>query len=365
MRDGGQNSGTGEGGFGALGRLSIALGGIWIAQRALGAKPSTSFAPVAVADARGSGDGVGGRDERNGAGDPKPQSTAGRGADSPDDIPARGWKEIVFRVWEEIGNDRVVAVAAGVTFYVLLAIFPAITALVSVYGLFADPSTIQQHLASISSLVPGGAMDVIGGQIERIVSQGEGTLGFALALGLGTSLWSSNAGMKAMFDALNVAYGEKESRGFIALNATSLAFTAGMLAFALLALASAIVIPIALKYVGLGSTVETLISWLRWPVLLVVLVFGLALLYRFGPTRKKPHWQWITVGSGFAGIAWMVASAGFSWYAANFGSYNETYGTLGAAIGFMTWVWISVTVILVGAELNSEVEAQAKGSSEA
>jgi membrane protein len=179
---------------------------------------------------------------------------------------------------------------------------------------------------------------------------------------MATSIWSANAGMKALFDALNVAYGEKESRGFIALNATSLAFTAGMLVFALFAISAAIVVPIVLKFVALGPAFETLLRWSRWPVLLGALALALALLYRFGPTRKKPRWRWITVGSAFAGLTWIAASAGFSWYAANFGSYNETYGTLGAVIGFMTWIWISVIVIMVGAELNAEVEAQAKGS---
>jgi membrane protein len=323
-----------------LGRAAIALGGLMIAHRALGGASAPASSPE---------------------GEPKPSSKAGEGAQTPADIPAPGWRDILWRVYEEIGNDRVLAVAAGVTFYVLLAIFPAVTALVSIYGLFADPAAIQQHLSSIASFVPGGALDVLGGQIERITSKGHGSLGFALVLGLATSIWSANAGMKALFDALNVAYGEKESRGFIALNATSLAFTAGMLVFALFAISAAIVVPIVLKFVALGPAFETLLRWSRWPVLLGALALALALLYRFGPTRKKPRWRWITVGSAFAGLTWIAASAGFSWYAANFGSYNETYGTLGAVIGFMTWIWISVIVIMVGAELNSEVEAQAKG----
>ncbi|MDB5650925.1 MAG: hypothetical protein JWL62_2445 [Hyphomicrobiales bacterium] len=324
-----------------LARAAAAFGGLWVAQRALGG--------AAIAPDR----------SRDGA---QPNSEAGKGAQAPSDIPALGWKEILWRVWEEVGNDRVLAVAAGVTFYVLLAIFPAVTALVSVYGLFADPTSIQEHLTSLAAVVPGGALDIISGQIERIASKGHGSLGFALFLGLGTSIWSANAGMKALFDALNVAYGEKESRGFIALNATSLAFTAGMLAFAGFALAAAIGLPIVLRYVGLGTGFETLLLLLRWPVLLVLLGLALALLYRFGPTRKKPRWRWISVGSTFAGLTWIAASVGFSWYASRFGTYNETYGTLGAVIGFLTWIWISVIVIMVGAELNSEVEAQAKGS---
>jgi membrane protein len=253
-------------------------------------------------------------------------------------------------------------VAAGVTFYALLAIFPAITALVSVYGLFADPVSIQSHLATVSAFMPGGAIDIIGEQVQRIASEKSG-LGFAFALGLATSIWSANAGMKAVFDALNVAYGEKETRGFIKLNATSLAFTAGMLVFAVVALTAAVGVPLVLAWLPLGEWLALALRWLRWPLLLVLLGLALALLYRFGPTRKKPRWRWITVGSGFACIAWVLASAAFSYYAANFGSYNKTYGTLGAAIGLMTWIWISVIVVMIGAEINSEVEAQAEGES--
>lgn len=266
----------------------------------------------------------------------------------------------MWRVYAEIGEDRVLAVAAGVTFYALLAIFPAITALVSIYGLFADPVSIQSHLSTVAAFVPGGAIDIIGEQLKRIAGEKSG-LGFAFALGLATSIWSANAGMKALFDALNVAYGEKETRGFIKLNAMSLGFTAGMLLFAMLALAAAVGVPILLAWIPLGSWLTLALKWLRWPLLLIVLALALALLYRFGPTRKKPQWRWITVGSAVASIAWVLASAAFSYYAANFASYDKTYGTLGAAIGFMTWIWISVAVVMIGAEINSEVEAQAKG----
>jgi membrane protein len=338
----------------ALGRMALGFAGLFIAQRALGGAEPMSPDLRARRDAE--------RRQRNNADGDKPQSHAGRGADEPTEIPARGWKEIFWRVSAQIGEDRVLAVAAGVTFYALLAIFPAITALVSVYGLFSDPSSIQRHLATVSAFMPGGAIDIIGEQVQRIASEKSG-LSFAFALGLATSIWSANAGMKALFDALNVAYGEKEKRGFIALNATSLAFTAGMLIFAVVALAAAVGVPIVLAWFPLGTWLSLALNWLRWPLLLVLLALALALLYRFGPTLKKPQWRWISVGSAFASITWVIASAAFSYYAANFGSYNKTYGTLGAAIGFMTWIWISVIVIMIGAEINSEVEAQAEGES--
>ena len=282
----------------------------------------------------------------------------GRVAGSPTEIPAQGWKDIVWRAYEEMNKDRILAVAAGVTYFGLLALFPAVTALVSLYGLFADAATINDHLTTLSGFLPGGALDVIGEQVKRITAQGEGTLGFAFFFGLALSLWSANAGMKALFDALNVAYDEEEKRGFIALNLTSLTFTLGAIVFALLAVGGIVVIPVGLKFIGLGSFVEWILWLARWPALLAVIILGLAVLYRYGPSRDKAEWKWITPGSIFAAVVWIVASMLFSWYVGNFGNYNETYGSLGAVIGFMTWMWLSTTIVLVGAELNAEIEHQ-------
>jgi membrane protein len=196
---------------------------------------------------------------------------------------------------------------------------------------------------------------VIGGEVKRISEAGSGKLGFAFGLGLVTALWSTNAGMKALFDALNVAYEEVETRGFIALNALSLLFTVATVGFISLSLGAMIVVPIVLTKLNLDfSWAGTLLSLLRWPVLLALIGVGLALLYRFGPAHKKPSWKWITPGSLFAALTWVAASLGFSYYAEHFGNYNKTYGTLGAAIGLMIWLWISAIVIMVGAELNAE-----------
>src|ERR687893_2700608 len=177
----------------------------------------------------------------------------GRHANAPTEIPTLGWKDILWRTYEEFGNDRVMSVAAGVTFYALLALFPAIAALVSTYGLFADPATIQDHLTSLSGILPGGALEIIGEQVKRISSQGGGALGFAFFFGLAISLWSANAGMKAIFDALNVAYGEEEKRSFVQLNLRSLTFTLGIIVFILVAVGAIVVIPIVLNLVGLGG----------------------------------------------------------------------------------------------------------------
>jgi len=282
----------------------------------------------------------------------------GRGATTPSEIPARGWKDILVRVYREISDDRVLAIAAGVTFYVLLAIFPAIGALVSIYGLFADPQSIAEHLNNASSVMPGGAIDIIGEQVRRLTAQGDTTLGLTAVVSIAISLWSANAGMKALIDALNIVYDETEKRGFVKLNLVSLTFTVGIIGFLLVALGAMVVLPIVLDYIGLGGATETLIKVARWPVLFVVVAFGLACIYRYGSSRDKPKWRWITPGSAVASFLWLAASLLFSWYAANFGSYNETYGSLGAAIGFMMWIWISTVVILLGAELDAEMEHQ-------
>jgi membrane protein len=292
---------------------------------------------------------------RGGRGDP---SGRGRHATSPWQIPWAGWKDILWRTYGQIGDDRLLAVAAGVVFYGLLAIFPAVTAFVSLYGLFAKASTISDHLSLAGGVIPSGGVEIIQEQINRITAKGDARLSLAFAFSLGLALWSANAGMKAVIDALNVTYNEKEKRGFIKLNLISLALTGGAIFSLLVALGSIVVLPLVLSSFGLGGWTETLLRILRWPVLICLVVFGLAVLYRFGPSRESPRWEWLSVGSVTAALAWLVGSALLSWYLANFANYDATYGSLGAAIGMMIWMWMSSIVILVGAELNSEIEHQ-------
>jgi membrane protein len=286
------------------------------------------------------------------------QKDRGRAAETPTEIPAKGWKDILWRSYEEMNQDRILAVAAGVTYFGLLALFPAITAFVSLYGLFADATTINSHLTALSGFLPAGATDIIADQVKRINQNSSGTLGFAFFSGLAIALWSANAGMKAMFDALNVAYDEEEKRGFIKLNLVSLSFTLGAILFILLAIGAIVVVPLVLQFVGLGQVAEWILWLARWPALLLAIIVGLAVLYRYGPSRDKPEWKWITPGGIVAAVVWVVASMLFSWYVSNFANYNETYGSLGAAIGFMTWLWLSTTIVLVGGELNAEIEHQ-------
>ncbi len=281
----------------------------------------------------------------------------GRAAGSPTEITRAGWKDIAVRVYLEFNKDRVLAVAAGVTFFTLLSLFPAIAALVSCYGLVADVGAINEHLSSMRGVLPSSAIDIIGEQVKRIAAKDNGTLGLTFFSSLVLSLWSANAAMKAMFDALNVVYEEQEKRSFVMLNLRSLTFTVGALLFTILALTSIVVLPVVFNFFGFGQGAR-LIALLRWPFLLVVLLGGLSLLYRYGPSRERPRWRWVGTGGAVAGLLWLAASILFSWYVASFGNYNETYGSLGAAIGFMTWIWISTTIVLLGAEINAEMEHQ-------
>jgi membrane protein len=282
----------------------------------------------------------------------------GRSAASPSEIPAKGWKDILMRVYSNVGDHRILSLAAGMTYYSLLAIFPALAALVAIYGLFSDTGTIAKHLDEVSGFMPGGAIDVARDQLMRVASKGNQTLGLTFISGLAVSLWSANAAMKSLFDTLNIVYAEKEKRGFLKLNAMSLGFTVAAIAFVLAALGAVVVMPVVLNYLWLSGFADLFVRGIRWPAMFLVVALGLACVYRFGPSREAPRWRWITWGSGAATILWLGASALFSWYAANFGKFNETYGSLGAAIGFMTWIWISAIAILLGAELNAEMEHQ-------
>jgi membrane protein len=282
----------------------------------------------------------------------------GRDAAHPQEIPPRGWWQILKRTASEISEDRVLTEAAGVTFYTLLALFPALAALISIYGLFAEPATISDHLDTMAGVVPGGGVEIVGEQVRRITAKGNTALGFGAIIGLATSLWSANQAMKAIVDALNIVYGEKEKRGFFRRLLVTMTFTLASILFLVLAMVGVVALPIALKYIGLDGVLDTVLRLARWPVMLLVIGLFLACLYRYGPSREKAQWRWVSWGSAAASVAWLAFSLGFSWYVTNFGNYNETYGSLGAVIGFMTWIWLSATVVLAGAELDAEMEHQ-------
>lgn len=282
----------------------------------------------------------------------------GREADGVFGIPFQGWKEILQRTLAEIGKDNISLIAGGATFFLLLAIFPALAAFVALYGLLVDPTTVQEHVAALQGVMPGAAVELIGAELERLASQPSNSLGIGFVFGLLVSLWSANAGVKALFGALNVVYDEDEKRSFVKLTLISLVFTVLAIIGAVILLAAIVVVPAALGSLGLSNTAEWLISILRWPALLVVITLGMGLLYKYGASRRPPRWTWIAFGTALTGILWIVTSALFSFYLANFANYNATYGSLGAVIGFMMWLYVSLMIVLAGAELNAEIEHQ-------
>jgi len=289
---------------------------------------------------------------------PEEEPGRGREAAAPGQIPARGWRDILLRVWRNIDKHRVLALAAGITFYALLAIFPGIAASLALYGLFADPHSAQQMFDQMSAVLPGGGQDILRDQVTRITTQPPARLGFAFILGLAMSLWSASSGLRALIDTLNIVYGENEKRSLVKLYAFSLIATILIIIFFLFISLALIALPLTLDYLWLGNFSKLLLDLLRWPILFCIAAFAFAVVYRYGPSRKYARWRWITWGSALATGLWLVASLLFSWYAANFGSYNKTYGSLGAVIGFMTWMWLSSIVLLIGAEVNAEMEHQ-------
>jgi membrane protein len=265
----------------------------------------------------------------------------------------------VKEFYGRFSNDRVLAISAGVTFYVLLAIFPAIAACVSLFGLFENFGQASADLSHLSAILPGGAIQIVSDQVRRTIAKGHDTLGYAALFGFLLSLWSANSGVLSLFDALNIVRRQSEKRGLVRLYGTALLFTLGLLIAAGAA---------ATLMIWVSSWLHLDSPYLLWPavgvgllLLWAALAFGIALLYRFGPTGNDIPWRWLTWGSTMAALAWLGFSAAFSWYAANFGSFDQTYGSLGAAVGFMIWIWLSTVVVLCGEEINEIVECQKKG----
>ncbi|WP_162784675.1 YihY/virulence factor BrkB family protein [Paracoccus suum] len=293
------------------------------------------------------------------AAEPPPRAHRGSAsAHSLRELDRSAWWAIAKRVAHQFSVDRITSVSAGVTFFGLLALFPALTALVSIYGLFADRSTIAENMNTLDRFMPRGASELIAGQINAIVSAPSEALGLATILGLLTALWSANGGMKALLSALNIAWFQKEERGLIKLNLVSLGFTLGGIILVGAMIAAIAVLPNVIKFMPVGDFGGTLASVIRWPLMFVVLMLSLAALYRWGPDKRDARWQWISPGAVFATVGLIVTSMVFSYYAANFADYNKTYGSLGAVVGLMMWLWIAAMVIMVGAEINSEVERQ-------
>lgn len=287
----------------------------------------------------------------------------GRDAEAPQDIPAKGLRDVFWRVVKAIMADRVTLIAAGVTYFMLLSLFPALGALVALYGFVADPTAIMAHIGFLAGVFPPGSFDLIMNQLTSLTQQATSTRSLAFFGGLLVAIWSANSGMKALFDAMNVAYQEDEKRSLVRLNLLSLGFTFCALVVAIILIAAIGVLPAVLKYLWLDDWQEFLARLARWPFIILVFGCGISMIYRYGPSREEAKIKWLSWGVVFSTVLWLVASVLFSFYLENFANYNATYGTLGALVGLMVWVWISVVILIVGAEINAELEHQTRKDS--
>jgi membrane protein len=280
----------------------------------------------------------------------------GRQADVPQQIPPRGWLDIAKRTAKEVKQDQIPLLSAGVAFYTLLALFPAAIAGISIYGLVADPDTVRNQLQKLTEMLSPSTATLVGEQIKQVTSAAGGALGLATVIGILTALWSASSGMKALVTGVNLAYDETETRKFAKLRGLSLALTLG--AMVLLGVALFLIV----GFPAVTGNWPTPLAWtagiLRWVLLAVLVVAALAALYRFAPDRDEPRWTWVSWGSVVATVLWILASVGFSIYANSFGNYNKTYGALAGVIILMFWLFLTSFVVLVGAELNTEMELQ-------
>lgn len=281
----------------------------------------------------------------------------GRDAPAPWMIPSLGWKDVAWRTYRGAMADRLQALAASVTFYILLAVFPGIAAFVSIYGLFLNPQGVEHRVAQLAEVFPQDAMDLIGAQLRRLATQKRGALGAAFAFTTLVTLWSANAGMKALFDGLNVVYRESEKRDYLQRSLITYLGTATGIVFVAGVIGMTVVAPLVLKALGLPPFG----FWrgpLHWVVVAGVAAVVFSLAYRFGPSRRPARWRWVIVGGFFSAALWLLGSLAFSLYVSRFTHFGVTYGSLGAMIALMLWIWISVWLFLLGGELNAQLEHQ-------
>lgn len=280
----------------------------------------------------------------------------GRLAQRPEHIPHKGWVDIFWRVGASYFGDRVGFVAGGVTFFVVLSLFPTLAAFVTLYGLFADPADAWGRLQFLYSVLPSGVAEFLGGEMQRLAENARTTLTFTLVWTLALSLWTANGAIKVLFYGLNIAYHEVERRNIVKYNLMCMGFTVGGLLSILITAAMIVGVPIVLGVFGWAAEWSYLAPF-RWPVLLLVYGAALTLIYRMGPCRSRARWRWLTPGAIFAALLSLILSLVFSWYLQTF-VRTASYGPLAAMMGFLLWTWLSVQIVLMGAELNAEVEHQ-------
>ena len=286
------------------------------------------------------------------------QPGRGRKAHRPTDIPPRGWLDISWRAVKRFNDDNITLVAGGLALYALLSVFPALAAMVSIYGLFATPGDVIGQMKAFAGVLPPGVWDIFNTELQSITRTGNGTLTTAAALGVGVALWSARAAMSSLMTATNIAYREREKRGFIRTTLLSLGFTVGAILGFLLMLTLGVAIPLALAAFGAGEWTKGIVSLLRGALLWVMMMLGLAVVYRYAPAREHARWRWVTPGSLFAATTCLIASALFAFYVTNFAGYAKTYGALGGVVVLLMWFFISSVVVIMGAEINSESERQ-------
>lgn len=289
----------------------------------------------------------------------------GRSAATPTHIPPRGWKDIALRTWDEISAQNLFLIAGGVTYAILLALFPGLAALVSLYGLAFDTSQIEQQVNSLAGVLPEQTRSLLSSELHNLVQSSNGALGFAAITGIVLAIWSASRGMSGLITAINIAYEEEERRGFFKLNLIALGLTLGLLVGGVIAIALVAVLPAAVQILDLGAATKWLLLLVQWPLLLVLVMAGLAVLYRFAPDRDKPQWRWVSSGAIAATVLWIVASVGFTIYVANFSSYDKTYGSLGGVVVLLTWLYLSALIVLLGAVINAQSERQTREDSTA
>ncbi|HSL59237.1 MAG TPA: YhjD/YihY/BrkB family envelope integrity protein [Acidimicrobiales bacterium] len=286
------------------------------------------------------------------------RSERGRHATTPTDVPAQGWRDVAGRVKGEVRDDAVTLLGAGVAFYAFLALVPALIAVVSIYGLVASPQDVTALIDDALTAAPEEVSDLVDEQLTRITETSPDGLGIAAAVSILVALWSASSGMAALVQAVNIAYDERNDRGFLARRGLALLLTVGAVAFFLVTVGLIVVVPAVVAAADLGAAVGWVVNLARWPVLLAAFVGALAVLYRVGPHRDDPEWRWTSPGAVIAAALWLIASIGFSLYASSFGSYNETYGALAGIVVALLWLWITAVVVILGAEINAELEHQ-------
>jgi membrane protein len=282
----------------------------------------------------------------------------GRRADSPTDFRSGGWSDIAKRVVEEIKNDKVQVVSAGLAFYAMLAVFPALIAFVSIYGLVADPSTVTEQVSQLASNLSPGAETFVTDQMQQIVDSSSSTLSWAAAIAVLGALWTASSGAQQLIRAVDMAYDEEETRGFIRLRLVAVALTLAFFVLGAAAIAAIVVVPQLISEIAPAAWIGWVISIGRFLILGVLLLAVLAVIYRYAPDRDEPQWEWVSPGAIAATVVWIVASILFGWYVQSFGNFNATYGSLAGVIVLMLWFFISAFIVLLGAELNAESEHQ-------